>query len=187
MIEKNRFWCQWNYKNKLYYFLVSGFSKSNLSRNIKNWFQNGRLGANKSNDCAKMNDVESNREVFYIKADNREWKLMQTVRIIQNIGTAPSTISQWRVTANSLFLEAPSWTPRTVHFDPWSSTIDSTRHQNLLLAILCRWKESDEEMDTSSSHLSNGFLFSDTCIILFNDYFIMILVLNLKLSLNQNF
>ena len=171
MIEKNRFWCQWNYKNKLYYFLVSGFSKSNLSRNIKNWFQNGRLGANKSNDCAKMNDVESNREVFYIKADNRERKLTQTVRIIQNIGTAPST---------------PSWIPTTVHFDPWSSTKDSTRHQNLLLAILCRWKESDEEMDTSSSHLSNGFLFSDTCMILFNDYFIMILVLNLKLSLNQN-
>ena len=55
-----------------------------------------------------MNDVESNREVFYIKADNRERKLTQTVRIIQNIGTAPSTM-----TANSLFLEAPSWTPRT--------------------------------------------------------------------------
>jgi len=75
----------------------------------------------------------------------------------------------------------PSWTPRTVHFDPWSSVIDSTRHQNLLLAILCRWKESDEEMDTSSSHLSNGFLFSDTCMILFNDYFIMILALNFNL------
>ena len=55
-------------------------------------------------------------------------------------------------------------------------------HQNLLLAILCRWKESDEEMDTSSSHLSNGFLFSDTCMLLFNDYFIMILVLNFKLG-----
>ena len=96
MIEKNRFWCQWNYKNKLYYFLVSGFSKSNLSRNIKNWFQNGRLGANKSNDCAKMNDVESNREVFYIKADNRERELTQTVRIIQNIGTAPSTMTYHR-------------------------------------------------------------------------------------------
>ena len=94
MIEKNRFWCQWNYKNRLYYFLVSGFSNSNLSRNIKNWFQNERLGANKSNDCAKMNDVESNREVFCIKADNRERKLTQTVRIIQNIGTAPSTMSQ---------------------------------------------------------------------------------------------
>ena len=83
--------------------MVNGFSKSNLSRNIKNWFQNGRLGDNKLNDCAKMNDVESNREVFYIKADNRERKLTQTVRIIQNIGTAPSTM-----TANSLFLEAPS-------------------------------------------------------------------------------
>ena len=46
-------------------------------------------------------------------------------------------------------------------------------HQNLLLAILCWWKESDEEMDTSSSHLSNGFLFSDTCFILWlfhNDF-----------------
>ena len=32
-------------------------------------------------------------------------------------------------------------------------------------------------MDTSSSHLSNGFLFSDTCMILFNDYLIMILIL----------
>ena len=70
-----------------------------------------------------------------------------------------------------------------VEFEPgfW---VENVRfwHQNLLLAILCRWKESDEEMDTSSSHLSNGFLFSDTCMILFNDYFIMILVLNLKLS-----
>ena len=149
-----------------------------MSRNIKNWFQNGRLGGNKSNDRAKMNDAESNRAVFYIEAANRERKLTQTVRIIQIIGTAPSTMSL----SYSLFLEPLSWTPRTVHFDPWSSVIDSTRHQNLLLAILCRWKESDEEMDTSSSHLSNGFLFSDTCMILFNDYFVMILVLNLKLS-----
>ena len=117
-------------------------------------------------------------QFFYIEAANRERKLTQTVRIIQIIGTAPSTMSL----SYSLFLEPLSWTPRTVHFDPWSSVIDSTRHQNLLLAILCRWKESDEEMDTSSSHLSNGFLFSDTCMILFNDYFVMILVLNLKLS-----
>ena len=117
-------------------------------------------------------------QFFYIEAANRERKLTQTVRIIQIIGTAPSTMSL----SYSLFLEPLSWTLRTVHFDPWSSVIDSTRHQNLLLAILCRWKESDEEMDTSSSHLSNGFLFSDTCMILFNDYFVMILVLNLKLS-----
>ena len=185
MIEKNRFWCQWNYKNKLYYFLVSGFSKSNLSRNIKNWFQNGRLGANKSNDCAKMNDVESNREVFYIKADNRERKSTQTVRIIQIIGTAPSKMTYHHQVSifwsSKLNPKNRSFWPMIIHYK------DSTRHQNLLLAILCRWKESDEEMDTSSSHLSNGFLFSDTCMILFNDYFIMILVLNLKLSLNQNF
>ena len=94
MIEKNRFWCQWNYTNKLYYFLVNWFSKSNLSRNIQNWFQNGRLGGNKSNDRAKMNDAESNRAVFYIEAANRERKLTQTVRIIQIIGTALSTMTE---------------------------------------------------------------------------------------------